>query len=58
VTSKRNSILYNRALNPVEEELVLKEILGLDARGFSLNHATVREMASVLLRARTGKGVS
>jgi hypothetical protein len=57
VTSKSNSIPHNRALKSIEEELLLKKILDLDTRGFSLNYAIVREMASTLLRVRTSKGI-
>ena len=55
--ARQDCIPHNRALTPIEEEVLLEKVLDLDSRGFSPNHATIPEMASSILKARTGKGV-
>lgn len=47
----------NRALTPIEEEVVYQKILDLDSRGYSPTQAVISSWASTLLKARTGQEV-
>ncbi|QIX00721.1 hypothetical protein AMS68_006238 [Peltaster fructicola] len=55
--SRRDSIANHRNLTPTEEQMLLQKILDMDRRGFSPTHPQITEMASTILRARTGKSV-
>lgn len=47
----------NRALTPIEEEVVYQKILDLDSRGYSPTQAIIRSWASSLTKARNGQEV-
>lgn len=46
-----------RVLTAIEEDVVLQKVLDLDSRGYSPTHPIVRDIASIILQARTGQSV-
>lgn len=53
--SRRDCTPNNRSLHAIEEEVIVKHILELDAQGFPVRHAYLRDMADRLLRLRDAK---
>ena len=50
--ARRNCQPNSKKLTQLEEEVIVKYILDLDARGFAPTYAAVRDMADRLLAAR------
>jgi hypothetical protein len=44
-------------LSIVEEEVLLKKILDLDSRGFSLTLAAITDISNLISSLREGKGI-
>src|SRR4051812_28278456 len=50
--------LANIKLTTLEEEVIIRNILNLDSRGFAPRLASVEDMANFILESRRGKRVS
>jgi hypothetical protein len=56
-SSREDYTLGNKNLSKIEEEVLIKDILKLDAQGLSPSLSLVRDMADTISKARGGPGV-